>query len=136
MTAAIENSRKLEAGGLTAAGAWRILITQSAITAGGCALFAFSGLMSAISALLGGLACMVPNAYAIWRVFGAGRASTKSGLVTFALMIRAEFAKFFLTGVMFALSFWLVPGIDPLATFSVFVAAMFAGWIEAGLRMN
>ncbi len=117
-------------------GANRIPVTQAGITLAGVVIFAFVSLPAAYSALLGGLACVAPNAYAVWRVFGAGRDQTHSGLRTFGLMIRAEFAKFALTGAIFALIFWLVPDINPFAMFTVFVIALFAGWIEAGLRLD
>jgi hypothetical protein len=51
-------------------------------------------------------------------------------------MLRAEFVKFAITGIIFAAFFWLINPIDPIAMFSVFTVAMFAGWIEAGLRIG
>jgi len=44
--------------------------------------------------------------------------------------------KFVITGIVFAAIFWLVSPIQPIALFAVFTAAMFAGWIEAGLRIQ
>ena len=117
-------------------GAARIPLTQTVITLIAAGAFAFVDFIAAYSAFLGGLACILPNTYAIWRVFGAGRGSHPSGFRTFGIMMRAEFSKFVLTGALFALIFWLVPDINPLAMFSVFVLAMLAGWIEAGLRIN
>lgn len=85
------------------------------------------------SAILGGVACIVPNAYAIWRAFASSR-SSDSGVV--GLMLRAEVAKFVLTGLLFALIFATIPEVEPVTLLLVFTVAMFAGWIEAGLRLN
>ena len=117
-------------------GANRIPVTQALVSLLGVALFAFFGVTEAYSALLGGVACVVPSTYAVWRVFGSKRGAARSGMRTFGLMIRAECVKFALTGAIFALIFWLVPEVEPVAMFAVFVVALFAGWIEAGLRMN
>ncbi len=118
-------------------GANRIPATQAIVAVIGTALFAvLFDANAAYSAFLGGVACIAPSAYAVWRVFGSGRGATASGMRTFGLMIRAEFAKFVLTGAIFAAIFWLVPQINPFAMFTVFVVALFAGWIEAGLRLN
>ena len=79
---------------------------------------------------------MLPNAYAIWRVFGARRTRHRPAMSALGVMLRAEFAKFVITAAIFALVFWLLPTVEPIAMFSAFVIAMFAGWIEAGLKIK
>ncbi len=118
------------------AGTGRILVTQVAVTAIGTIICAFFGMTSLVSALLGGLACILPNAYAIWRVFGNKRGIHPSDPSNFGIMLRAELIKFALTAGMFAAIFWLISPINPIAMFAVFTIVMFAGWIEAGLRIR
>ncbi len=118
------------------AGTGRILITQSVITLIGIAVSAFFGFAAAYSALLGGFACIVPNAYALWRVFGADKSINPYDSRIFGIMLRAEMVKFAFTGAVFAAIFWLIRPIEPIALFSVFTVAMFAGWIEAGLKIR
>lgn len=115
-------------------GPTRILITQSIVVVACTAFASVFGITHMYSAILGGVACIVPNAYAIWRAFDSGRNSTDSGVV--GLMLRAEVAKFVLTGLLFALIFAAIPEVEPVTLLVVFTVAMFAGWIEAGLRLN
>ena len=118
------------------AGTGRILVTQTIVTLVGTIIFAFVGIVALYSALLGGIACLLPSAYSIWRVFGKNRAVHQLDPRIFGIMLRAEFVKFAITGIVFAVFFWLINPIDPIAMFSVFTVAMFAGWIEAGLRIG
>ena len=119
------------------AGTGRILLTQAVVTLFGTVAFALlSGGVAAYSALLGGVACIVPNAYSIWRVFGKNNTLGQFDPRVFGIMMRAEFAKFAITAIVFAVLFWLISPIDPIAVFSVFAIATFAGWIEAGLRID
>ncbi len=117
-------------------GTGRILVTQAVVTAVGVAVCAFFGIVAVYSALLGGLACILPNAYALWRVFGKNRGAHPADPRNFGIMLRAEMIKFALTAGIFALIFWLIHPINPIVTFVVFTVATFAGWIEAGLRSH
>lgn len=114
----------------------RILVTQTVVTAVGAIVCTVFGLVAFYSALLGGLACIIPNAYAIWRVFGKNRAVHPNDPRIFGIMLRAEMIKFATTACVFAAIFWLVSSINPIAMFSVFTVVTFAGWIEAGLRIR
>ena len=118
------------------AGTGRILVTQTIVTLFGTLIFAFAGIVALYSALLGGIACLLPSAYSIWRVFGNNRTVNQLDPRIFGIMLRVEFVKFAITGIVFATVFWLISPIDPIAMFSVFTVAMFAGWIEAGLRIR
>ncbi len=118
------------------AGTGRILITQAVVTAVGAAACAFFGIVALYSALLGGLACILPNTYAIWRVFGKNRAVHPEDPRIFGIMLRAEMIKFATTACVFAAIFWLVSPINPIAMFTVFTVVTFAGWVEAGLRIR
>ncbi len=114
----------------------RILVTQGVVVAIGIVLCTLFGIVHAYSAALGGIACLLPNAYSIWRVFGVKRSRSKIQTGEFYRMLKAEFAKFVLTGFLFVLFFMSISPIEPVAMFTVFTVATFSGWIEAGLRMN
>lgn len=94
------------------------------------------GFVAIYSALFGGLACIVPNAYAIWRVFGRSRGVHPSDPRVFGIMLRTEMVKIAITGCVFAAIFWLVSPVNPLAMFTIFGVVTFAGWVEAGLRIR
>ena len=132
----VENRGKLSSVVPEKLGTGRILITQSITTLVVSLAFAFAGFVWFYSAVLGGLACILPNSYAVWRVFGARRTRNRPAMGTLGVMLRAEFAKFVITAVIFALVFWLLPTVEPIALFTAFVIAMFAGWIEAGLKIQ
>ena len=117
-------------------GTGRILVTQGAVVLAGTITCLFWGLIAAYSALLGGLACLVPNTYTLWRVFGEHHALHPSDPRIFGVMLRAEIVKIAITGFIFAGIFYLFEPINPVAMFAVFTIATFAGWIEAGLRIN
>ncbi len=117
-------------------GMGRILITQAVVAIVGAALFSISGFVAFYSALLGGIACIVPNAYSIWRVFGINRRIHKLDPNMFGIMLRTELVKIAITCAVFAALFWLINPIDPIAMFSVFTAALLIGWVEAGLKLQ
>ncbi len=97
---------------------------------------AFFGAIAFYSALLGGIACIVPNTYAIWRVFGNNRAVHPADPRVFGIMLRTEMIKIVVTGCVFAAIFYLISPINPIAMFATFSVVIFAGWIEAGLRIH
>ncbi len=117
-------------------GTGRILITQAAITAICVIVCSLFGFVAFYSALLGGLACIIPNAYAIWRVFGNRRAPHPADPRVFGIMLRTEMIKIVITGCVFAAIFYLISPINPIAMFAAFTVVTFAGWIEAGLRIR
>lgn len=75
--------------------------------------------VAAYSALLGGLACAVPNAYFIWRAFRyrGARFATRAA----DALYQAEAWKFLLTALCFAVIF---VRIEPLNFIALFVAFM------------
>ena len=79
---------------------------------------------------------MVPNAYAIWRVFGNTRALHPADPRVFGIMLRTEMVKIAITGGVFAAIFYFISPINPIAMFAAFSLVTFAGWIEAGLRIR
>jgi ATP synthase protein I len=77
------------------------------------------GTEAGLSALFGGLTCILPNglfAMRATRQIGAHPGKTARGL------IGGEVAKWVTTVALFVVSFVVLPSVDPLAYFGVFVA--------------
>ena len=77
------------------------------------------GRISGFSALLGGLICLLPNAYLALRLTLPRSDRGTSGLVRAAYI--GEFGKIVLTVLLFGLVFSLVRPVDPVALFSGFI---------------
>ena len=78
------------------------------------------GRIAGFSAMLGGLICLIPNAYLALRLTLPRSDQGASGLVRAAYI--GELGKIVLTVLLFGLVFSLVRPIDPLALFSGFIA--------------
>ncbi|WP_087109725.1 F0F1 ATP synthase subunit I [Parendozoicomonas haliclonae] len=111
---------------------FRVIIAQASVT---CVLFvglfAFSILnqsatTTATSALLGGLICLVPNAYLVFRAFSHSGARAAQKIVQ--EFYRGEAGKFVLTCCGFALVFALVRPLDAVALFGAFVLVQAVNW--------
>lgn len=81
----------------------RIVLLQLGLALLAAVLAALHSSTAAWSALLGGIACAVPNAYFIWRAFRF-RGARYAGKVAEAFY-QGEAWKFILTGLMFAVIF-------------------------------
>jgi ATP synthase protein I len=116
--------------------ACRLLGIQLAITLFAAGLwYLISGIIAAYSALLGGLACILPNAWFITNAFRAD-GQTAPQLILSRLYI-GEAGKLVLTGILFALVFWLVNEIHIGALFLTFVIMIIvnlAGLAQLGLN--
>jgi len=77
------------------------------------------GRISGFSALLGGLICLLPNAYLALRLTLPRSDRGASGLVRAAYI--GELGKIVLTVLLFGLVFLLVRPVDPVALFSGFI---------------
>lgn len=82
--------------------------------------WSIGGRISGFSALLGGLICLLPNAYLALRLTLPRSDRGASGLVRAAYI--GELGKIVLTVLLFGLVFSLVRPIDPLALFTGFIA--------------
>nr|WP_298411488.1 ATP synthase subunit I [uncultured Halomonas sp.] len=82
---------------------------------------------AAVSALLGGLVCLLPNAYFAWRAFHYQRARFVRDVVK--NFYRAEVGKFGLTVALFMLVFVTVPPSNPVFFFGAYVATLFTQWL-------
>ncbi|MEE9254801.1 MAG: ATP synthase subunit I [Pseudomonadales bacterium] len=78
-----------------------------------------AGTETALSALCGGLTCVVPNSLFVARA--TRRLGAHAGKAARGLMA-GEAAKWVTTVALFVVSFVVLPSVDPLAYFGVFVA--------------
>lgn len=88
---------------------------------------ALSGGPAAISALTGGLVCLLPNAYFAWRTFRYQGARFARDIVK--SFYRAEAGKFGLTAALFTFVFIAVPPSNPAFFFGAYVATLFTQWL-------
>ena len=109
----------------------RVLLTQLGLSVVISALFwGFTGVVSAYSALLGGLTCVIPNAFLALRLVMPRRDPGAGALIQAAYL--GEVGKLALTVIMFILVFTLVQPLAAGALFTGFIAAQlatFAGFL-------
>ena len=79
------------------------------------------------SALLGGLICALPNAWFAYRSFAFQGARAAQQIVK--SFYRGEAAKFFLTALLFGLTFKFITAIEPLTLFAAFFAVQMVFWL-------
>jgi ATP synthase protein I len=110
----------------------RLLMAQAVTIAVFVVLGAlFKGEAAALSALTGGLVCLLPNAYFVWRAFRHQGARFARDIVNG--LYRAEAGKFGLTAALFTLVFVTVPPSNPALFFSAYVATLFTQWLAPWL---
>lgn len=106
----------------------RLLLAQAGIVLVAVVLASvFGGRDAALSALLGGLVCWLPNAYFVWRAFRYQGARLAGDIVK--SFYRAEAGKFGLTAALFTLVFVTVPPSNPAFFFGAYVATLFTQWL-------
>ncbi|MCH7854097.1 MAG: ATP synthase subunit I [Proteobacteria bacterium] len=112
----------------------RVLLAQLATSVVIAALFwGITGHVSGYSALLGGLTCVIPNAFLALRLVVPRRDPGAGALIGAAYV--GELGKLALTVIMFTLIFTLVRSIAAGALFTGFIAAQlatFAGFLTSG----
>ncbi|MGB5246449.1 MAG: ATP synthase subunit I [Woeseia sp.] len=111
----------------------KLLLLQLAVSAALGALFwGITDRVSGYSALLGGLCCVLPNAYLALRLVAPRRDRGAQALLNAAYI--GEFGKLALTVLMFSLVFAFVRPLQPLPLFIGFIACQLATF--AGLFMQ
>ncbi|MGH8221938.1 MAG: ATP synthase subunit I [Woeseiaceae bacterium] len=109
----------------------RVLLAQLGLGAGLAVLFwGVSGSVAGYSALLGGLTCVIPNAFLALRLAVPRRDPGAAALVRAAYI--GELGKLALTVLMFSIVFLLVRPLSPGALFGGFIGAQlvtFAGFL-------
>ncbi len=111
---------------------WRLLRLQVLAVAAVLLLAAgLSGREGALSALAGGVTCLVPQAFFAWRS-GQVRGGRQARRFVMNLY-RAEAGKFGLTVALLAMIFVAVPPSNPISFFSAYVAAQLMPWLATWL---
>lgn len=106
-------------GGLVMVG---MLLGQALVTVAlAGALLIWQGQVAAVSALLGGLTALVPNAFLAGRLLRAGTGGGGKPLLRAAWV--GEIGKLLLTVLLFAVIFARVRPLEPLAVFGGYIAA-------------
>ncbi|MFK0570227.1 F0F1 ATP synthase subunit I [Endozoicomonas sp.] len=104
----------------------RVVVAQLAVSAVLALVLLPQGITFALSALLGGLCCSLPNAYFVWRAFRYRGA--RSAKLIVSSFYRGEAGKLVLTTAGFILVFTLVKPLEPLALFGSFIAVQAVSW--------
>ena len=111
----------------------RVLLLQLGLSVVIGALFwGFSGTISAYSAVLGGLTCVLPNAFLALRLV-VPRSDPGAGALIRAAYV-GEVGKLALTVIMFTLVFTLVTPLTAGALFTGFIAAQLATFVGFLMR--
>ena len=97
----------------------RIILLQLSLALIAAAIAGLHSGVAALSALLGGLACALPNAYFIWRAFRFQGASQARKVVV--ALYQGEAWKFFLTALIFVTVFRLGIELNYFALFASFI---------------
>ncbi|MEN9465838.1 MAG: hypothetical protein RL217_2019 [Pseudomonadota bacterium] len=97
----------------------RIILLQLSLALIAAIIAGLHSGVAALSALLGGLACALPNAYFIWRAFRFQGASQARKVVV--ALYQGEAWKFFLTALIFVTVFRLGIELNYFALFASFI---------------
>jgi ATP synthase protein I len=87
------------------------------------AFWAWMGKVASVSALLGGVAVVIPNAFLAARLLTPSRDQSAKAMLRSAWF--GEIGKVLLTALLFGVVFGFVRPIEPLAVFAGFIAAQF-----------
>ena len=111
----------------------RVLAAQAVTTCIMALAFLSQGAIDALSVLLGGLICLMPNLY-MARKLTAQRTADPSKLMS--TFYAAEFGKIFITMALFAVVFITQHWVQPLALLVGFGLAQVAQWVAPLLEPN
>ncbi|MCL6268570.1 F0F1 ATP synthase subunit I [Sansalvadorimonas sp. 2012CJ34-2] len=104
----------------------RVIIVQSVMTVLLSAVFFLNNTTAGLSALLGGLICLIPNTYFVARTFS--RSGARAAKIIVMDFYKGEAGKFLLTACGFALVFALVKPLDYAVLLGVFVLVQAVNW--------
>ena len=105
---------------------YRVVVVQLLVTLGVSLLLLPFGENEALSALLGGLACSIPNAFFVWKSFQHWGA--RAALKIARSFYYGEAGKFALTILAFVMIFRLIPSVKPLPLFGAFALIQVVNW--------
>jgi len=106
---------------------YRVALIQACILAILCAALALVGKTEAFSAFLGGLLCLIPQAY--FTVYAWQHTGSRSSQLVARGFYRGEVGKFVLTLVGFAIVFSRVETLEPLILFGVYGLMLVVQWV-------
>jgi len=111
----------------------RVLAAQAVTTCITALAFLSQGAIDALSVLLGGLICLIPNLY-LARKLTAHRSADANKLMS--TMYAAEFGKIFITMALFAVVFITQKWVQPLILLVGFGIAQLVHWLVPLLESN
>ena len=104
----------------------RVLVAQLLMTLCLSLLLLSLSTTHALSALLGGLTCVVPSSYLVWKAFRYRGARSAQKIVQ--SFYQGEAGKFVLTCLAFVLIFTWVQSIEPVSLFTAFFLVQLMNW--------
>lgn len=111
----------------------RVLVAQGGITSALALVLLSQGVALALSALFGGLICVLPNIYMAYKLT-AKRTADPSQLMS--AFYTAELGKIFITMALFVVVFTTLKWIQPLALLVGFSLAQIVQWLVPLLMPN
>ena len=111
----------------------RVLVAQGGITSALALVLLSQGVALALSALFGGLICVLPNIYMAYKLT-AKRTADPSQLMS--AFYTAELGKIFITMALFVVVFTTLKWIQPLALLVGFSWAQIVQWLVPLLMPN
>lgn len=112
--------------------AYRVIVVQGILTILVALAAWLHSDVAAKSALLGGLICLLPNAYFTWRAFRFHGARSMTQIVN--SFYQGAFWKFLLTALCFTLVFQQVESLNVLALFVAFMTVQLGHLASANLK--
>jgi ATP synthase protein I len=114
--------------------AYKLVFWQFIVIAGlALILLLLQGMKSSLSALLGGMAYVLPNFMFVWRVYARNSVQeAKRFLVAFVV---GESSKLFISAALFVLIVKFLP-VNLLAVLGGYIAAIFAFWVVSFVVMS
>ncbi|MGI0118608.1 F0F1 ATP synthase subunit I [Zooshikella sp. RANM57] len=108
---------------------YRVIIIQLLITVLAALVLWLHSTVVAYSALLGGLASLLPNAYLVSNAFAYSGARAAQKIAR--SFYKGEAGKLILTAIIFALVFIFVKPLNVFALFGIFIVVQMVNWFTA-----
>ena len=108
---------------------YRVIVTQLIVTVCIASVLLLHSVVTAYSALLGGLICLLPNTYLAKKAFQySGARAARQIAQSF---YKGEAVKFILTALLFALVFGFIEPLNVFALFGTFILVQAVNWFTA-----
>lgn len=106
-----------------------ILIAQALVSVVFASCLTLLGKQEAMSALIGGLICLIPNVYLARKLMTSASKRTADSSILINTLYAAEFGKILITIVLFAVVFVTQEWIHPVALLAGFGIAQLTHWL-------